>query len=145
MQPYVDQMVKKRLDPRALGRQALKSVRDWSDLLRVLPNDLRELMAHVKGGRVDVDFQLHDPDGRVDQVVDGMILAAIVVAAGELLSRETRPILGQVSLPGATAVALGMLSYRRLRGKRDDSVSAMSRVTRLLKFARTRRATGSSG
>jgi ubiquinone biosynthesis protein len=145
MQPYVDQMIKKRLDPRALGRQALKSVRDWSDLLRVLPNDLRDLMAHIKDGRVDVDFQLHDPDGRVDQVVDGMIVAAMVVAAGELLSRETRPILGQVSLPGATAVALGVLSYRRLRGKRDDYVSATSQVTRLLKFARTRRTAGSSG
>ena len=145
LEPYVDQMIKKRLDPRALGRQALKSVRNWSDLLRVLPIDLRDLMAHVKDGRVDVDFQLHDPDGRVDQVVDGMIVAAMVIAAGELLSRETRPILGQVSMPGATAVVLGVLSYRRLRGKRDDYVSATSQVTRLMKVARTRRTAGSSG
>jgi hypothetical protein len=61
-------------------------------------------------------------------------------AAGELLSRQTRPIVGQVSLPGAIAVALGVLSYRRLRGKRDDYVTA---TTRLLRFLRTRRAAGS--
>ena len=145
MEPYVNQMIKKRLDPRTIGRQALKSARSWSDLLRVLPGDLRDLMAQIKDGQVDVDFQLHDPDGRVDQVVDGMIVAAMVIAAGELLSRQTRPILGQISLPGTIAVALGLLSYRRLRGKRDDYVTAMTRMTRLLKFARTRPTAGSSG
>lgn len=125
------------------GRQALKSARDWGDLLQVLPGELRDLVAQVKDGKIDVDFQLHDPDGRVDQVVDGMIVAAMVVASGELLARRTQPIVGQVSLPGAAAVALGVLSYRRLRGKRDDYVTALTRVTRLLKSVGTRRVAGS--
>ena len=89
--PYVGEMVKKRFDPEILGRSALKSVRDWNQLLRVLPGDLRELLEQVKDGRIDVDFQLHDPDRRVDRLVDGMIVSALVVAAGQLLSRQTRP------------------------------------------------------
>lgn len=143
MKPYVDQAVLRRLDPRVRGRQALKSARDWGDLLQMLPGELRDLVAQVKDGKIDVDFQLHDPDGRVDQVVDGMIVAAMVVASGELLARRTQPVVGQVSLPGTLAVALGVLSYRRLRGKRDDYVTALTRVTRLLKSVGTRRAAGS--
>lgn len=135
LEPYVKEMVRKRYDPKVVSQHALKSLRSWNDLFRALPDDLREVVGQLKNGRIDVDFELHDPDGRVDHVVDGLIVAALVIASGQLLSRQTKPLLGQVSVPGATAVGVGLLTYRRLRGQRNDYVHAIDRVKRVLSFA----------
>jgi ubiquinone biosynthesis protein len=137
IQPYLKEALVKRLDPRTAVTRGLKSAKIWNRLLQTLPEDLRDLRAQLRDGNLTIDFQLHDADEKVDHLVDGLLASAAVLAASQLLSRQTKPLIGPVSVPGAIAVTVGVTTWRRLRGKRTDYVSVGSRLTQLVRNLRS--------
>lgn len=133
LQPYLEQMAQKRTDPQRLAHHAVRAVRSWERMLTSLPDDLRTLLAQVKGGRVTVDFQLHDPDEALDNLVDGVLAAASVLAASQLLAHQTRPLLGTTSVPGVVTAAVGALTWRRLTVRRSSYQSLGTRTAKLVR------------
>jgi ubiquinone biosynthesis protein len=118
LQPYLQKMAAERLDPRVVGRQAVRNLRHWQRVLADAPRTLRPLLQHLKEGTVRVELQIHDADSVADRLTDGLLGSASLLASAQLLSRGTGPRIGPVSAPGAIALAVGVLTWRRLvRGR----------------------------
>ena len=96
--PYVNEMMAKRFDPRRLAHQAARAARSWERLVAE-SQDAQAILAQLRAA-ASVDFRVHDADERVDQLVDGLIAAASILASAQLVSRRTAPTIGGVSLPG---------------------------------------------
>jgi ubiquinone biosynthesis protein len=101
LQPYLQKMAAERLDPRAVGRQAVRNLRRWQRLLADAPRTIRPLLQHLKEGNVHVELEIHDADGVADRLTDGLLGSASLLASAQLLSRRTSPLIGPASAPGA--------------------------------------------
>ncbi len=97
LRPYVSRMLAERFDPKRIANQLARSFRKWDHLISGLPDDLRAILDQARTGKVGVDFRIHDADHAVDQLVDGLVTAASLLAGAQLVSRQTGrcwPVLG---------------------------------------------------
>jgi ubiquinone biosynthesis protein len=125
--PFALDLVRRRLDPKeALGR-ALRTGRAWERLVETLPGEVTALLQQIRreGG---ADLRLRDPDGIADHIVDGILTAALVLSAGELVSRAVPPKLGSLSVPGLAVAGAAWLRYRSIRARRAGAPSATARL-----------------
>lgn len=125
--PFTLDLVKRRLDPKEAFARALRTGRSWERLAETLPGEVTSLLQQIRrdGG---ADLRLRDPDGIADRVVDGLLTAAFVLSAGELVSRAVPPKLGSISVPGLAVGAVALLRYRALHARRAGGTSARSRL-----------------
>jgi ubiquinone biosynthesis protein len=135
IKPYVGQMLAERFDPRVLLRQFLRTARNWDHLIARVPGDLQAIMQQIRTGKMALDFQVHDADGAVDRLVDGLVTAASVIAGAELISRRAGPMVGPFSVPGLIAAGVGLATWQRLIARRQ-SQSWVTRVRRVAQLAR---------
>ena len=77
----------------------------WDRLAGSLPGDIDEIVEQVRAGKLGVDFRIHDSDGAVDHLVDGLVAAASVLASAQLISRRTGPTVGSISVPARSPPA----------------------------------------
>ena len=136
LQPYVNQMMAERFDPRRVVRQASRSVHSWDHFLSGLPDQLQTVLDQARTGNVGLDFRLHDADHAIDRLVDGLVAAASVMAGGQLMSRRTSPMLGPFSVPGLVAASVGVLTWRRLVSQRKTKQSWVTRARKIGGVAR---------
>ena len=120
LEPYMKRMLAERFDPRRLARHAGRTFRGWDRLAASLPGDIEEIVQQIRAGRLAIDFRVHDADGAVDHLVDGLVAAASVLASSQLLSRRTGPTVGPISLPGLVAAGVGVLTWQRLVRRRRE-------------------------
>ena len=116
--PYVHDMMAKRFDPKRLAGQAMHTARNWERLVAEFPQDAQAILAQLRSGTLGVDFRVHDTDGRVDQLVDGLIAASSILASAQLVSRNSGPTVGGISLPGLLAAGVGVITWQRLAAGR---------------------------
>ena len=133
LQPYLRKMAVDRLDPRTIGRRAVHTLRSWQRLLADAPATIRPLLQHLKDGTVHVELEIHDADGVADRLTDGLLGSASLLAAAQLLSQRTGPRIGPVSAPGALALAVGVLTWRRLVRSRAGYQNPLTRVQQLIR------------
>jgi ubiquinone biosynthesis protein len=133
LQPYLQKMAAERLDPRTVGRRAVRSLRSWQRILADAPRTIRPLLQQLKDGTVHVELEVHDADGVADRLTDGLLGSASLLASAQLLSRGTGPRIGPVSAPGAIALAVGVVTWRRLVRGRAGYQSPLSRVQQLIR------------
>jgi len=132
LQPYINQMMIERFDPKRIARQVGRSVRSWDHFIAGLPDQVQAILDQVRTGKAAVDFRVHDADHAVDRLVDGLVTAASVMAGAELISRRASPMVGPFSVPGLVAAGVGVLTWQRLIARRGSR----SWVSRALSFAR---------
>src|SRR6185312_7880972 len=70
LQHYVQKMAAARLDPRTVGRRAIRSLRSWQRILADAPRTIRPLLQQLKDGTVHVELEIHDADGVADRLTD---------------------------------------------------------------------------
>ena len=128
LQPYLEKMTLDRLNPVSIGRRALRTLRGWERLLATAPANLRPILRQLRDGTIGVEFRIHDADGVTDRLVDGVIAAASILASAELIGRQTGPRIGEVSIPGAIALTVGVVTWRRLIANRVGHRSGLSRI-----------------
>ena len=128
LQPYLQQMTSERLDPRRLAHHLARTVKSWERLFTALPDDLRRVLGQLRAGTVAVEFKVHDTDGSVPQLVDGILAGASILAASQLLSRRTGPTLAGISVPGAVSATVGAITWHRLQLQRPGYRRAVTRV-----------------
>lgn len=133
LEPYLQQMSVERLDPRRLGHRVLRTARSWDRLFTSLPDDVRKVLGQLRAGSISVEFKVHDTDGSVPQLVDGILAGASILAASQLLSRRTGPTLAGVSLPGVVSVAVGVVTWHRLQMQRPGYRKALTRILTYVK------------
>jgi ubiquinone biosynthesis protein len=125
-------MVADRLDPAKLLRHVRRTVRGWERLVASAPADLRSIMDQLTSGQVGVDFRVHDPDGVTDRLVDGLLGAASLLAAAQLVGRRSGPTIAGVSVPGLAALAVGVGTWQRLAWRRNPPANGLSRARKLV-------------
>jgi ubiquinone biosynthesis protein len=132
LQPYWEQMTLDRLNPVSVGRRALRTLRGWERLLATAPTKLRPTLRKLQDGTIGVEFRIHDADGVTNRLVDGILAAASILASAQLIARRTGPRIRDVSIPGAVAATVGVVTWRRLIANRDGYRSSLSRIRQLL-------------
>ena len=128
LQPYMKHLLAERFDPRRLARHAGRTIRGWDRLATSLPGDIEEIVQQIRAGRLAIDFRVHDADGAVDNLVDGLVAAASVLGSAQLFSRRTGPNVGGISLPGIVAASVGVLTWQRLVRRRRERKTWVSRA-----------------
>jgi ubiquinone biosynthesis protein len=128
LEPYVKRLLAQRFDPRHLARRAGRAFREWDRLAGSLPGDIEAIVQQVRAGRLSIDFRVHDADGAVDNLVDGLVAAASVLGSAQLISRRTGPTLGQISVPGLVAAGVGVLTWQRLVRRRHEHKTWVTRA-----------------
>ena len=136
LQPYMKKLLAERFDPRRLARHAGRTIRGWDRLAASLPGDIEEIVQQIRAGRLAIDFRVHDADGAVDHLVDGLVAAASVLASAQLLSRRTGPTVGPISMPGLVAAGVGVLTWQRLVRRRREHKTWVSRARELAESRR---------
>jgi ubiquinone biosynthesis protein len=131
LEPYMKKLLVERFDPRRAARHAGRTLRGWDRLAASLPGDIEEIVQQIRAGRLAVDFRVHDADGAVDHLVDGLVAAASVVASAQLLSSRTGPTVGPISVPGLVAAGVGVLTWQRLVRRRRERRTWVSRAREL--------------
>jgi ubiquinone biosynthesis protein len=129
-------MVLERLDPRRLAHRVARTARSWDRLFTSLPDDVRKVLGQLRAGSVSVEFKVHDTDGAVPQLVDGILASASILAASQLLSRKTGPTVAGISIPGVISVAVGVVTWHRLQMKRPGYRNAVNRILNTVKTRR---------
>ena len=124
-------LLAERFDPRRLARHAGRTFRGWEHLAASLPGDIEEIVQQIRAGRLGVDFRVHDSDGAVDHLVDGLVAAASVLASAQLVSRRTAPTIGPISVPGVVAAGVGVFTWQRLVRRRRAHKTWVSRAREL--------------
>jgi ubiquinone biosynthesis protein len=138
LEPYVRSMMAKRFDPRRIGRQLAGTARGWDRLATALPGDIQDILEQIRAGNLGVHFRIHDPDGAIDHLVDGLVASASVLAAAQLFSRRAGPLIGPFSVPGIVAAGVGMITWQRLVRRRTEHPTWVSRARELLEARRPR-------
>jgi ubiquinone biosynthesis protein len=128
LEPYMKRLLAERFDPRRVARHAGRTFRAWDRLAGSLPGDIDEIVKQIRAGKLGVDFRVHDSDGAVDHLVDGLVAAAAVLASAQLISRRTGPTVGSISVPGAVAAGVGVLTWQRLVRRRRERKTWVSRA-----------------
>jgi ubiquinone biosynthesis protein len=136
LQPYMKKLLAERFDPRRIARHAGRTIRGWDRLAASLPGDIEEIVQQIRAGQLAVDFRVHDADGAVDHLVDGLVAAASVVASAQLFSRRTGPTVGPISMPGLVAAGVGVLTWQRLVRRRREHKTWVSRARELAELRR---------
>ena len=131
LEPYMKKLLAERFDPRRAARHAGRTFRGWDRLAASLPGDIEDIVQQIRAGRLAVDFRVHDADGAVDHLVDGLVAAASVVASAQLLSSRTGPTVGPISVPGLVAAGVGVLTWQRLVRRRRERKTWVSRAREL--------------
>ena len=139
LQPHMKQLLAERFDPRRLARHAGRTIRGWDRLAASLPGDIEEIVQQIRAGRLAIDFRVHDANGAVDHLVDGLVASASVLASAQLFSRRTGPTVGPISMPGLVAAGVGVLTWQRLVRRRREHKTWVSRARELAELRRRAR------
>ena len=137
LEPYMKKLLAERFDPRRLAHHASRTFRGWDRLAGALPGDIEGIVEQIRAGKLGVDFRVHDSDGAVDHLVDGLVAAASVIASAQLISRRTGPSLGPISVPGMVAAGVGVLTWQRLVRRRREHKTWVSRARELAQLRRS--------
>jgi len=138
LEPYMKRLLAERFDPRRLARHATRTFRGWDRLAGSLPGDIEDIVQQVRAGKLAVDFRVHDSDGAVDHLVDGLVAAASVLASAQLVSRRTAPTFGPISVPGLVAAGVGVFTWQRLVRRRREHQTWVSRAHEVAELRRRR-------
>ena len=131
LEPYVKSMMAERFDPRRVARHFVRTARGWDHLASTLPDDIQGVLKQIRAGQVGVDFRIHDPDGSIDHLVDGLVAAASVLAAAQLIGRQSGPTVRGVSGPGLVAAGVGLVTWQRLVRRRREHRTWVTRMREL--------------
>jgi ubiquinone biosynthesis protein len=136
LQPYISEVLAERFDPRRVASRLGRSAHSWERLTADLPDALRALLDQARAGKFGVEVQLHDTDHAVDNLVDGMVAAAALLAGAQLISNRARPLVGPLSFPGLVAAGVGAFTWQRLATRRQPQRSWVGWVRRVADIAR---------
>jgi ubiquinone biosynthesis protein len=123
LRPYYVKLLKRRFSPRRMMRELQRSYRDWAQLVESLPRDLSTVLRRLGVGSFDLHVEHRRLERTVDRLVQGVLIAALLVASGSLWASGAQPAIAGVSVVGVLGFAMAVLLAARLVYKsrpRDD-------------------------
>jgi ubiquinone biosynthesis protein len=119
MQPYARKLMLRKADPVRVFHELGKTVDDTTTLLKMLPSDLREIMAKVKQNDISIKFE-HRGLERMSSILDrssnrlsfAVVIAALIIGTSIVFQTGVGPKAFGYPLPGLvgllTAAVLGL-------------------------------------
>jgi ubiquinone biosynthesis protein len=136
LQPYVHSMMADRFDPKRIGHNITRGVRNWEHLVARVPDDVEAVLEQLRTGTFGVDFRLHDPDHAVDHLVDGVVTGSALLAGAQLIARGAGPKIAGISVPGLVSAGIGIFTWQRLIKRRETTRSWVTRVRQVAEAKR---------
>jgi ubiquinone biosynthesis protein len=116
LQPYYVKAMKRRFSPEKLLHKLQRSYRDWERLIDVLPRELADVLHYLRNGNLDIHLEHRRLDAVVNRLVYGILSAALFLGSCQLWSQEIPPMIGEISIIGASGcIAALFLAFRLLR------------------------------
>jgi ubiquinone biosynthesis protein len=117
--PFYQKSLGRRLSPRRLLLRLARVYRDWDRLFQALPRDLNETLRRIRAGRFSVHLDHRHLDPVVNRLVLGIITASLFLGSSLLWSMNAPPLVGGVSVFGASgylvALVMGWRLFRAVR------------------------------
>jgi ubiquinone biosynthesis protein len=136
LDPYLGRILADRFNPKRIAAHAVRTARSWEHLIDSLPDEVLATLERVRTGELGVDFRVRDVDQGIDRLVDGLLAAASILGAAQLISRKAPPTIGGVSLPGLVSVGIGAVTWQRLAMKRPTHETLLQRAREVSEVAR---------
>ena len=105
---YGTDLLKRRFSPQQLQREAVRSFRDWSRLLKALPRETVNLLERTQRGELQIHVQQHGMQRPLDRLTYGIVVAAILLGSALMWAFAAPPAIFGISIIGALGVALGL-------------------------------------
>ena len=117
--PYKVEAIRRRLSPQRMIRKIQSAHRDWNRLVETFPGDMADIVNRLRRGDFNVHLEHRKLDSIVNRLVLGVLSAALFVGSASLWSNSVKPLIRDVSVPGAlgcgVAVYLGFILVRAIR------------------------------
>jgi ubiquinone biosynthesis protein len=114
--PYVQRLLSKRFSPLRIRRELMKSAEDTTNLLRELPEDVREILRKVKEGKLHIEFEHKGLQPMADKISESikllsytLIVVAIIIGASLIVVAKIPPLIDGVALWGIIGFGLAAL------------------------------------
>ena len=114
LKPYCKSAIQRRIDPRRLFQELMRSARDWRRLADSLPRDLGDILSRIRTENIEVHLEHRRLESTVERLVQGILASALFVGSALILSRSVPPIVGGASLPGVIGCLVSVFLAARL-------------------------------
>lgn len=98
--PYVDSLIKRRLNPQKIRYESIKTLRDLTELLRMLPREIELLLKKFKRGEISIELQHRRLENLIlelerssNRISFSLIIAALIVGSSLIMVLEKGPAL----------------------------------------------------
>jgi ubiquinone biosynthesis protein len=134
-QPFIQDIQARRYTPRRIARDLIDSGTEFSQLLREIPGELREVLKKVKEGRLGIEIELRRLDriifelGKIsDRIVSAIVLASLIIGSSIVTLSNIPPkwrgipLIGVVGFLVAAVMGFWLLAsiLRGGRGRKND-------------------------
>lgn len=109
--PYVQRLLAKKYDPKRLQKDLIKTVEGTQDLLKELPEDIREIIQKIKTGKLRIEFEHKGLQPSADSLSNSinklsysLLVVAVILASAMIILAKIEPIVYNVS-------ALGLIGF----------------------------------
>jgi ubiquinone biosynthesis protein len=114
--PYRRRMVWRRLSPARRVKKLRRIYAELERLAEVLPRRLTDMLEQMQSGKFDVHLDHRGLEPSVNRLVLGMLASALFLGSSLLVSHNVPPRYYDVSVLGATGIALSLfLGWRLLK------------------------------
>jgi len=109
LEPFKDQLVRERLDPKRWLKRVSHSIRDIDRLAKQGPRNLAEILERLQSGKLKIRHELEDIKVTANRLVAGMLIASLFMGSSMLLSQQLPPVIKGISLIGAIGCLTGVI------------------------------------
>jgi len=100
VRPYIKKLFYRRLNPEKIGYETSKSMRDFYDLLKMMPHELELILRRMRRGRMSIELQhrgldklRNDMDRSFNRLSFSLIIASLILASSLVMIFNKGPLL----------------------------------------------------
>jgi ubiquinone biosynthesis protein len=108
MEPFAVRLITQRFSPKEVLGRASRLVRDYGDLMAILPQDLQVVLDKAKDGKLRIEFKhvgleniVPELERSTSRLSFAMIIAAIVVGSALIMQSDIGPVFFDIPIIGA--------------------------------------------
>ncbi len=118
--PYVKKLLEKKYNPQRLSQEVLRSAENSIELLKELPEDIREIIHKIKEGKLHIEFEhigletvSNDFSSSINRLSFTLIVVAIIIGSSLLVVAKTPPLYKNLPIIGIIGYVIAALMMLR--------------------------------
>ena len=120
LEPFKNQLIRQRMDPRRWMRWLQRSARDIDRLARKGPSNLADILEGLQSGRLKIKHEHERLEVIADRIILGILTASLFLGSSLLMSQGFPPLVAGISVIGAlgylcAVVIMGKLLWSQIK------------------------------